>query len=320
MVVQENELRDDQNAATDLHHQTKGVTTNIEETLEVLVNNDEHTVEGLAEETLQGHAEETNECFEKVPRVTSTKSDSTFSKPNVPHDILIHNEIETPEVKSDKKMVGLKEIITDSNVSCTEDEITYLDGSVTYTKDEIARTEGKASCSDNVTCTKEITSTKSGVALETRNVNIITRKDSISINIQADNTQSNSGMQGAKVDEESALVSNHDALSAEVDNRPQSQLNTWVSSHRPHSMMQGSNRSLLYNPGDDVRSILSDASLIPRVPSDFELLPYNVESDLLQPIKIESDLLLLNDVNLVGLSLEDDKLQDDEISGEMQEK
>ena len=81
--------------------------------------------------------------------------------------------------------------------------------------------------------------------------------------------------------------------------------------HQSTSIMQGSFRSLMFP--EDMRSILSDTNLIPKVPSDFELTPLSVKSELLQPIEIDSDLLVLSD-SFMDLSLEDDLDTKDEIS------
>jgi hypothetical protein len=199
-------------------------------------------------------------------------------------------------------------------ITCAEDETTCVEDKTTRSKNDVAGSKEEVTCSkEEVTCeTDDGTCTKNEVTCETSEEHITTR-DNTHVSVETDENGTNSISDVQNNVTEESIQSNRNALSPDKENSiSPERLNT--PSHRYTPTMQGSYRSFM-SPGEDVRSVLSEISFLPKVPSDFELTPLNVESELLQPIEIDSDLLLLNNDSFMDLSLEDDKLTNDGDSG-----
>ena len=296
---------EDQNMGTDEEGREEGRDTALpEETLHDLANSEKYTMEDTLR-VVEALAGKTDEFVDTLPNVTCTKSEITCPTQEVARTT---SERST---KSGTMKLSMEEKRSKDEISCAEDEITCAEDETTCVEDKTTRSKNDVTCSkEEVTCeTDDGTCTKNEVTCETSEEHITPRD---SVETDENGTNSISNMQNNEVTEES-IQSNRNALSPDKENSiSPDRLNT--PSHRYTPTMQGSYRSFM-SPGEDVRSVLSEISFLPKVPSDFELPPLSVESELLQPIEIDSDLLLLNNDDFLDLSLEDDKLTNDVDSG-----
>jgi hypothetical protein len=166
---------------------------------------------------------------------------------------------------------------------------------ITCTKDE-----SEVTCSANdATCTNEVT-------CDAREENVPAR-DNTPVGADIDKKRSESISDEQKKEDSGGISPSNiddrrETPDIEISMSPDIPA-TQNSLNQSRSIMQGSFRSLMFP--EDMRPILSDMNLVPKVPSDFELTPFNVESQLLKPIEIDSDLLVLSD-SFMDLSFDGD--------------
>ena len=298
---------EDQNVGTNVSREEGRDTARSEETLHDLANSAKYTMEDTLR-VVEALAGEADEFVDTLPNVTCTKSEITCPTQEVARTTSERStKSGTMEEKRSKDEISCAE----DEITCAEDETACVEVETTCVEDKTTRSKNDVTCSkEEVTCEADDgTCTKNEVTCETSEEHITPRD---SVETDENGTNSISNMQNNEVTEES-IQSNRNALSPDKENSiSPDRLNT--PSHRYTPTMQGSYRSFM-SPGEDVRSVLSEISFLPKVPSDFELTPLSVESELLQPIEIDSDLLLLNNDNFLDLSLEDDKLTNDVDSG-----
>ena len=269
------------------------------EALQDLVNSDKHTLEDTMR-LMEALAAETDEFMNTLPKVPSTKSELTCSKSEKANTLTESSTIS--EIRDE----SIEQKSSKDKMSCVEDEITNSKDEVTRSEEKITCTKDDVTCTvDDTTCTvDENTCPKDKITHEAREENE-TVPDTI-VSIEMDERDANSATELQSEEIRDRITESN---SNEVQNEDEKPI-TSPDRLNPQTSSPTKDAQESYNllPGENVKSILSEVSCIPKVPSNFELTPFNMESELLLPIKIDSDLLLLNDDSFTDLSLEADKI------------
>ena len=245
---------------------------------------------------------------------TENKSASVAGEPAGTEGATTCIEGETMNVEEETKSMKTETTCIENANTRTENETSWSNQNITgstketTTKEEIIPSGSKVMCQTDVN-----TCTSNEVACDTREESSPTRNDTpVSIEMDECDTKPISVAQNNDTVEETTSRSNDDRLTPEKEiSRSPDILGAQRSLHQSKSM-QGSFRSLIFP--EDMRSILSNTNVIPKVPSDFELTPLNVKSELLKPIEIDSDLLVLSD-SFMDLSVDDEEVTNGEVSG-----